>query len=450
MRPVPSRPTRRRKPSSAPPQSPDSRDNNAAARRGRGSRAPVRTPDSRDNNRAAREPKPVTQPSPDAQDVAGRSPRQHAHDRKVSADAIRAERLAHLRETRKPFSLRRVLEKATASQRPNVLAVSGPEAARLRKQGKTVYSGRDVGATLLPKDDFAASGVARAGEATVLGIMRDPRHALPATAKGFKDAALGAPGAIVKTILDPKGTLSEQAKDYRRRYGGINSPGGVERMARRVSKEGAAPEIFDATMAGVPIAKGIDLGLGRLGRAGRLGEKARRATTATRPGVRTSGATTLAQDTPKGLVAAVRAQRRDRAAARAVQREIDHADGQARRRASREVEGAGRGRRRCRTRGRRARSTRWCAPRMSTARWCRRGCLRCRAGGWCRSGSWRRRSGRRTRGARAGGWRRSGASSGWRSSRGRIGGWRGCRGGSGGRSRRRSRRGRTRRRRRAR
>jgi hypothetical protein len=316
----------------------------AAARRRTAARrpAPVQSPDSRDNNQSARRPS-VSHVSPDASDVTARSPRQQAHDREVTAEAVKAERLAYLREHRKTFSLRHFLETATASQRPNVVSVSDSQARLLRKQGKQVYSGHDVGATLLPKDDFATSGVARAGEATVLGIIRDPKHALPATAKGFKDAALGAPGAIVKTIVDPKGTLSEQAKDYKRRYGGINSPGGVDRMARRVSKEGAAPELFDATMFGVPLAKGIDLGLGRLGRAGRLGTRAERTTTAARPGVRTSGGTTLAQDVPKGLVAAARARRRDALAAKAIQREIDHADGQARRRAAREVEGAGKG-----------------------------------------------------------------------------------------------------------
>jgi hypothetical protein len=316
----------------------------AAARRRTAARrpAPVQSPDSRDNNQSARRPS-VSHVSPDASDVTARSPRQQAHDREVTAEAVKAERLAYLREHRKTFSLRRFLETATASQRPNVVSVSDSQARLLRRQGKQVYSGHDVGATLLPKDDFATSGVARAGEATVLGIIRDPKHALPATAKGFKDAALGAPGAIVKTIVDPKGTLSEQAKDYKRRYGGINSPGGVDRMARRVSKEGAAPELFDATMFGVPVAKGIDLGLGRLGRAGRLGARAERTTTAARPGVRTSGGTTLAQDVPKGLVAAARARRRDALAAKAIQREIDHADGQARRRAAREVEGAGKG-----------------------------------------------------------------------------------------------------------
>jgi hypothetical protein len=72
-----------------PPQTPDSRDNNRAARAARPPKpvrarvrpsAPPQSPDSRDNNRTAREPKPIVHPSPDAQDVAGRSLEQQLYD----------------------------------------------------------------------------------------------------------------------------------------------------------------------------------------------------------------------------------------------------------------------------------------------------------------------------------------------------------------------------------
>jgi hypothetical protein len=50
------------------------------------SQAPVQSPDSRDNNQAARAPKPVTHPSPDAGDVSGRSAEQKLHDSGYAQD----------------------------------------------------------------------------------------------------------------------------------------------------------------------------------------------------------------------------------------------------------------------------------------------------------------------------------------------------------------------------
>jgi hypothetical protein len=52
------------------------------------STAPPQTPDSRDNNRAARHPKPVTQPSPDAQDVTARSQRVQAFPGTTSTETV--------------------------------------------------------------------------------------------------------------------------------------------------------------------------------------------------------------------------------------------------------------------------------------------------------------------------------------------------------------------------
>lgn len=49
--------------------------------------SPPQSPDSRDNNTAAKRPKPIVRPSPDAQDVAGRSSQQKAQDRKAVAKA---------------------------------------------------------------------------------------------------------------------------------------------------------------------------------------------------------------------------------------------------------------------------------------------------------------------------------------------------------------------------
>jgi hypothetical protein len=286
----------------------------AAVRRRHVSQAPVQSPDSRDNNAAVRRPS-VSYASPDARDAATRSPRLKRHDAQFVADTVRAERLLVLREHRgRGLTVDRVT----------------------RPGGSHVQSA-------LPFNLKLAEGVVRAALGTGLGVARDPGRSLPATAKGFKDAALGAPAGIIKAIVDPGGTGKSLAADYKRRYGGINSPGGVDRFARRVSKEGATAELFDATSF-IPGTKALDLGLGRVARAGRLGARAERVVKAERPRVRTSGGTTVAQETPRGLVAAARASRKDRASAAAVQREIDSADGKARKRAVRDVEGAPRGR----------------------------------------------------------------------------------------------------------
>lgn len=49
--------------------------------------SPPQSPDSRDNNATAKRPTPIVRPSPDAQDVAGRSSQQKAQDRKAVAKA---------------------------------------------------------------------------------------------------------------------------------------------------------------------------------------------------------------------------------------------------------------------------------------------------------------------------------------------------------------------------
>jgi hypothetical protein len=274
-------------------------------------------------------------PSPDARDSL-RSPAQQAHDRAARDTAVRESRERALRGNRRGAGTRAVKRLAPIAGRGGVVGPVTEKDASPTRSVVDVTSQAGLGTVI------SNPTIRRVVEAVGLGVAKDPKTAIPATAKGLRDMAAGAPAAIVKTITDPKGTGKQVVADYKRRYGGINSPHGVDKMADRISKEGAAPELVDAVSVGVPVAKTIDLGLGATARAGALGSKLERAATKVRPKIRTSGGRVHEQPKSKGLVGALRQNRRDTLARRAVVRTAEKADEAARATARDAVEGADR------------------------------------------------------------------------------------------------------------
>lgn len=297
--------------------------------------------------------------SPDATDST-RSAAQKAHDRASVETAVRDSRQKALR-ARSAGSWSDAVEKSLVGPGglfgpggPNRNGTITPEEyskfvkkgwikhpTQVRKVAKADQG--DIGATIGVRTT-GTSGAVRAAIAVGLATSQDPRGVATKTAKGFRDMATGAPAAIVKTVVDPKGTAKGVGKDYKRRYGGLNEPGGIGRMADRIKKEGAAPEIADAVSIGVPVAKAADLIFGAAARAGRLGGTLEEAVSRARPAIRVSGGEGVhavrAQARSRGLVTALRESRKDTLAKRAVSREVSAADEAARATARDVVEGA--------------------------------------------------------------------------------------------------------------
>ena len=119
------------------------------------------------------------------------------------------------------------------------------------------------------------TALSRAPIAVGVGIAKDPKKSIPATARGGRDALIGIPSAVVSMLTDPLGTLKKTGEDYSRRYGDINQPGGISKMADRISKEGAAPEILDAISIATATGAGAGRALTKPAAAGKLGPKAR-------------------------------------------------------------------------------------------------------------------------------------------------------------------------------
>lgn len=250
--------------------------------------------------------------SPDRQDTK-RSPAQQKRDTVAVATNVRQARQLVVEKQGRGAGARFVARVVTAPiriQQGPVKNLTAKQAAEARAQGKKVTTTKqNVGASLGVKT--FGQGPVRAGTATVLGLAQDPKHAIPATAKGFRDALTGIPSGIAALITDPVGTAKSGAKDYGRRYGGINEPGGVNKMADRVSKEGAAAELLDAV--GIATASGAGAGraLGTAARAGKLGEKAERIANDVRPDKRVSGGQTVEQEKSPNLITAAAQTARD-------------------------------------------------------------------------------------------------------------------------------------------
>lgn len=295
MPPIDKRPAKRKQPVYGPP-SPKPR-------------PAVTAPDRADERAAARKQQIArsVSASPDRQDTK-RAPAQQQRDKATVATNVRESRRLVVEKRNAGTGDRFVAKVVHAAgapirlQQPSTKRVTPEEAKRLRAQGKTVRTVRGVGATINPR--VAGTGALRAGTATAIGLAQDPKQSIPATAKGFRDALTGIPSSIAAAITDPVGTAKGAAKDYSRRYGGINEPGGVQKMADRVTKEGAAGELLDA--AGIGTAAGASVGraLGTAARAGKLGEKAERVATEARPVRRVSGGKTVEQDKSPNLLTA--------------------------------------------------------------------------------------------------------------------------------------------------
>jgi hypothetical protein len=239
-------------------------------------------------------------------------------------------------------SISRTARQGSGQANPNV-TVRTPknrgELERLRRGGAAVVSAGEANSLTTP----GLGTVGRTVQGVARGFAANPKSATVGTVKGVRDMIVGAPAGIVKTIVDPKGTAKSIAADYKRRYGGINTPGGVDRLAARIEKEGAAAEIADAISLGVPIGKAVNEALGAGARRGVLGGRLAEQATRARPAMRTSGGAADAQAKARTLTGIVRQNRRDTRARRTINRTVDKADEGARRQAVRDVEGAPRG-----------------------------------------------------------------------------------------------------------
>ena len=178
----------------------------------------------------------------------------------------------------------------------------------VRTMGGTPHSGRPgarrAGAATIPVGDTLPGRAVRgAGQA----LYEDPVGTTKATARGFKDAAVGFPGAVAKTAAetyegtkhgDPLRGVKHQGRDYVkdvvRRYGPLLEAGdaGVREFKDRVKKEGLAAEIFDASTLVAGGGGAASRAAGAAARAGKLGRRAERVASAERRRMRTSGGTT--------------------------------------------------------------------------------------------------------------------------------------------------------------
>lgn len=239
-------------------------------------------------------------------------------------------------------SISRTARMGSGQANPNVTirtAKNRSELERLRRHGAAVVSASEANSLTAP----GLGTLTREVRGVAGGFAKSPKGATLGTIRGVRDMIIGAPAGLVKTVVDPKGTVRAIGGDYKRRYGGINKPGGVQRLAERVSKEGAAPEIADALAIGIPAGKAADLAGGALARRGALGGRLREITSAPRPRMRTSGGPAAEQARSRGLVGSVRQHRRDTRAKRTIARTVDKADERARREAVRDTEGAPKG-----------------------------------------------------------------------------------------------------------
>jgi hypothetical protein len=280
------------------------------------------SPDQQDRSRAARR-----QPTPDQSDRSRSAP-QKARDRVAVATNVRQSRLKYIERTGRGAGVRdiqKAARKFARFQSSDVKVVSPQEATRLRAKGVKVHTltpaeSKDVGATVGVRT--AGGGASRAAVATGIGLAKDPKTAIPATGRGFRDALTGIPSSLLSLITDPVGTAEGVGKDYSRRYGGINKPGGVAKMAERVSKEGAAPEILDATILTSGVGGAVGRGLTRPAAAGKLGERAQRVAVDARPEKRVSGDKTVEQEKSPNLIVAAGQAARDKRRVGKNQRQI--------------------------------------------------------------------------------------------------------------------------------
>jgi hypothetical protein len=219
-------------------------------------------------------------------------------------------RIKYLRRTRKPVvTLKQVLE-----------AQSGASLSGKKRSGTP---GASIDVATLGTPTVAGSG-ARLTSAIGSATIKDPKGVASGTAKGFRDAAVGFPGALVKigkeTVEgtaegDPLRGVKNSAKDYGkdldRRYGDLSKPGGVQRASKRIQKEGVAPEIFDASAVATGAGAAAGRALGRGAAAGKLGAKAEKVATAPRRKVRVSGGEAKDQAVSPNLIVAATQKAKD-------------------------------------------------------------------------------------------------------------------------------------------
>lgn len=301
-----------------PPVSPDAQDRATEARR----RASPQTPDQADRSRSA--PQQVRDRAAVATSVASSREKVIAKENRGSGTRAVA-KVLHV-----------IIDTPTSVQAPRVHKVTPEQAKALVQQGRKVRvltpaEANDIGATLQASIGGGTTGLVRGPLATASGIAKDPKHALPATARGFRDALTGIPSSIAALITDPTGTAKGVLGDYDRRYSGLNDPGGMTRMANRVSKEGAAPELLDAAILATGAGSAAGRALTIPARAGQLGKTLEHVATAERPAKRVSGGKAVAQEKSENLIVAAAQTARDTRRVKKNQKQVARADEQAQR-----------------------------------------------------------------------------------------------------------------------
>jgi len=258
---------------------------------------------------------------PDTRDRATRPAAQKQLDEEAVARVVKQARMNVIAKSRHGSGWKTLANLIVTKEKP--------EKERLPKlKGTSIAATRPEHASVL---SINRNPIARAVVGTAWGIAKDPKTSVPKTVTGFKDMALGIPGAGVKIGSDVvhhgpikavKNIAKETGSDFSRRYGGITKPGGVERMANRVAKEGAAPEITDFLSFGVPANRLVDAAIGSAAKSGKLGEAAKAVMTEPRPKLRTSGGEAKEQAIPRGYVRAKNARRRDTRAQKTIARDV--------------------------------------------------------------------------------------------------------------------------------
>jgi hypothetical protein len=235
----------------------------------------------------------------------------------------------------------RAVRDAISEAADDVLSVATQTTPTPKRSGR-----RLPGATASP----AAAAADRAGglgyiptraiRAAGTALVEDPVGTSKQTAKGFKDALVGAPGALLSTAVetvegtaegDPLRGVKKSGKSYIddvvRRYAPLLKEGdaGVREFKERVKREGLSAEAMDAAIlaggVGGQVSRGVSAAAQRRpeSRAGRIVTEPRRRE-------RTSGGEAREQETAPGFFKAARQKRRDEAAFRGQQRTVARAD----------------------------------------------------------------------------------------------------------------------------
>jgi hypothetical protein len=151
--------------------------------------------------------------------------------------------------------LKEVTDRVLPSAAIGKLLTSNPrKTVKKAKKGEVVLAGG-----LSPKE---ASTAATASVLTGQAVLERPGKSVGSTAKSIPPLLAGLVPATVKAVTEPGKAYDELKKDYKRRYGDLNSAKGRKAFRKRIHEEGFLPEALDAAAlatisgrAALPLAK---------------------------------------------------------------------------------------------------------------------------------------------------------------------------------------------------